>query len=118
MRRSLYYDDDVVSEIRKMRERMTVWIMDLAVTEKNFTSAVRYLDGFKDARNIFIVRNGSTVWLLRNFIAGLAHAPIKTRPTLYSFNGNEHGDANKSYAETVKHLSKCYLTGDIVAKAN
>lgn len=100
-----------------MRKKVTVQIMDQALSGKDSFSLINFLTKFKRACDSSSIREGAAAWLSREFKSGFVLAAIRALMALSSNDLIRPEGATTSYAEMANHLLTRYATNDVIAKA-
>lgn len=111
------YDDNVASEIRKMRRKVAVQMKSQAYNGKASRSRTNILTEFKCACDSSCIHEGSAVWLFQTFVNCHALVAIKTRLAWSHNYATSHDEPITAYVEVLNHILKRYVTDADIARA-
>lgn len=101
-----------------MRKKFTIRLIDPPFNGKDSIEVTNSLSEFKWACNSSRNHEGATVWLLREFINGIALAANKARLPLSLNDKNRQKGSITSYAKVVSRLLRRYDTDAVIAKVD
>lgn len=102
------YDDEVASEIQRVRKKVAVKMKDQVFDRKESISVISALNEFKRARNASRIHKGASICLSQEFMNGSVLAVIKVQLKFSLNDANRHKETIKTYAEVVRHLLRVY----------
>lgn len=117
MPNSQRYDDDVASELQKIRKKAAVQIKDQPFNEKDSILMRNFSAKLRRARNSSGIQKRDSVWLYREYWNGSAIVTIKARLIRSSNDAKRHERTITSYASVVCHVIRRCATDAAIVKA-